>query len=302
MPKLSRLSLLLTLTLLTGCITNDDYSKAVTEFQHSSARLTSEYRSLILAANLTEQNAFIDEQVFEAQAVDPATIQAHALLTEDEIALRTSAIKALADYTSALATLASGKPTAQIQADAAKASTSLKTLTIHTSAAIAKASPDSKTPDYSGPVSTAATAIGDILSLIERHRGEAEVKESLRKNDPQLTALFDLLSRESTLLYERRKSALGQTGIIVFRNYAVARARTPSNSVELLQLSDRIKQYERDTTRIGASDPTLAIESFRDAHDKLVKVILAPKDQRKLSLAELIASVKSFAGEVAAFA
>lgn len=300
--KVPSLAMLLLVTLLTGCPLTDDYGKAVDEFQHSSTELTSAYRALIDRANLVEEDQFIDLQVFEAQPFDPASIQAHALLTPDEIALRTAAIQALADYTCALASLAEGKPAAQLQADAAKASTSLGKLTTTSANAIVKPTSGSKTPDYAGPVSTAATAIGDVLAFIEKRRGEAEVKDSIRKNDPQLTALFHLLADESTSLYARRKTALGQTGVIAFRNYDVARRRTPPNSAELLQLSDRIKQYQGEATLLGASDPALAIKCFQDSHDKLIALILAPRDQRKQSFAELIASLRAFATEVASLA
>ncbi len=289
---------LLSTTLLTGCISNDDYSKVVNEFQESSNTLTAAYQSLLTHANLIEQNQFIDEQVFEAKPIDPASIKAHAILTDDEIKLRVSAIKALTDYTCALATLAAGKSAAQIETDAAKASTSLGKLSTDAATAIVKPAAGSTAPDYSTPVSAAVTAIGDVIGLIEKHRGENEVKESLRKNDPQVTALFAMLSDESTSLFERQKTALGQTGAIVFRNYAVARGQTPPKTAELLQFSDRIKQYQSETTLIADSDPSHAIRSFQDSHDKLVKAILAPKDKKKQSLAELIASVRSFAAEV----
>ena len=151
-------------------------------------------------------------------------------------------------------------------------------------------------------MSSAATGIGDFLAFIEKRRGEAEVKESLRKNDPQVAALFKLLADESTSLYGRRKEALGQSGIIAFRTYSVARAGRPANPTELLQLSDRIKQYQHDTALLPADDPAPAIHSFQDAHDKLVAAVLAPKDKKKQSLAELIASVKTFASQVATLA
>ncbi len=298
-PTPSRLALLLAATLLTGCPANDDYGEVVDQFQHSSDDLARSYRALIETANLVEEDQFIDEQVFEAKPVDPATIQAHDLLTPGEIKLRIAAIQALADYTSALATLASGKPSAQIQADSAKASTSLKSLTTQATAAILNPPSGSTAPNYAGPVSSAATGIGDFLAFIEKRHGEAEVKESLRKNDPQVAALFNLLADESTSLYARRKEALGQSGVIAFRTYSVARGGRPANPTELLQLSARIKQYQRDTTLIAADDPAPAINAFKDAHDKLVAAVLAPKDKKKQSLAELIASVKTFASQVA---
>ena len=293
MPKPLRLALLLCLTLLTGCISNDDYSKAVASFHDSSAKLTSGFQDLLTSANLAEENAFIDAQVFEAGPIDPASIASHDLLTPDQIKLRLAAIKALTDYTEALATLASGKPAAAITADTDKASDSLKSLTADVTAAAS-----STTTDYATPISAAVSAIGDVISLIERHRGENDVRESLRKNDPALAALFNLLSKESASLFARRQATLSNSGNLLFHDYAVAAAHVPPNSAELLQLSDRIKQYQQNQTLIAASDPTKAVADFQASHDKLVATILAPKDQKQKSLAELIRALKSFASDV----
>src|ERR1700677_2697358 len=136
----------MTLVLLSGCISDDDYVKAVTQFEQSSNTLIQAYQALLTNANITEENHFIDSQVFEAKAIDPASIRDQDLLTADEIKLRTSAIKALADYTTALATSAAGKQADQIQTDTTKASSSLKTLSSDATTALAHPTKGSKTP------------------------------------------------------------------------------------------------------------------------------------------------------------
>lgn len=287
-----------TLAPLSGCVSDDDYVKTVTQFQQSSDTLTRTYLSFLANANLVEENHFIDSQIFEAQPIDPAAIQSKDLLTPDEIKLRISAIRALADYTTALSTLAAGRPAAQIQTDADQASASLKTLTSDCTTALAHPTAGQTTPDYSGPVSTAASVIGEVIALIEKHRGQQEIKDSLRKNDPQLKALFDLISKESNILYARQTSTLSATGVILFQDYNTARQATPINSVTLMSLSDRIKQYRRDSALIGDADPTPAIAAFEKSHDALIDTILAPKEKRKESLSQLIAAVRAFANEV----
>jgi hypothetical protein len=292
------LCLFIALVPLSGCISDGDYDKAVTQFERSSNTLIQAYQSLLTNANITEENHFIDSQVFEAKAIDPSSIQNQDLLTPDEIKLRTNAIKALANYTTALATLAAGKPAAQIQTDTSKASSSLATLSTDATAALAHPTKGSKTPDYSAPISSAVSAMGEVITLIEKHHGETEVKESLRKNDPQLKALFDLISKESTDLYERRKSTLGATGVMLFHDYDTERKASPINPALLMELSDRIKQYQKDSTLIGDANPADAISAFQKSHDALVDAILAPKEKKKESLAQLIAAVKAFASEV----
>lgn len=286
------------LTLLSGCVSDEDYAKAITQFTESANTLTQAFQTLASNANVVEENHYIDDQAFAGQALNAAQIHARDLLTPAELNLRAAAIKALADYTAALGTLAAGKPAAQVEADAKTASSSLKTLTEDATKALANPTPHSKTPNYSGPVSSAVSAAGEIISLIERHRGLAEVRESVQKNDSQLTALFALLSSEASELYSRQESAIGDTGDILFRDYNTASTRSPVNPVELLQLTDRIKAYEKASAKIVTADPTKAIDGFKNAHDALVKAILAPKNSKKENVSDVISSVKQFASEV----
>jgi hypothetical protein len=287
-----------TLVPLSGCVSDDDYSKTLAEFQQASDTLTTVFQSLMVNANINEENHFIDTQAASAEKIDLAAIRSKDLFTPDQIKLRISAIKAIADYTAALATLASGKPADQIQADAAIASSSLKVLSADATAALTHSPPGAQSPDYSTPVQAAASAIGEVITLIEKHRSEAEIKESLRKNDPQLKALFDLMSKESTDLYSRQKSIFGATGDMIFFDYATARRATPPDRATLQALADRLKQYQRDSSVISSYGPAQAIEGFQKSHDAMVEVILAPKEKKKESLAQLIAAVKAFAGEV----
>jgi hypothetical protein len=284
------------LTLLSGCFSDEDYSKAISQFTQSANTLTQAFQTLVQNANVVEENHYIDDQAFAGKALNPAEIRGQDILTPDELNLRTAAIKALADYTTALGTLAAGKSAAQVETDAKTASSSLKSLTQDATKALAKPTPKSRTPDYSGPISSAASAAGEIISLIEEHRGLAEVRNSLQKNDQQLTALFALLSSEASELYSRQESALGDTGDILFRDYNTASIKSPANPVELLQLTDRIKDYEKASA--AKVDPTKAIDGFKNVHDTLVKAILAPKTNKKENLGDVISSVKQFASEV----
>ncbi len=282
---------------LSGCVP-EGYAATVTEFEESSDRLTGVFHSLLVNANITEENHFIDSQVFAAQPIDPVSIQGSDILTPNEIKLRISAIRALADYTTALATLASGQPAAQIQIDANNASASLQTLSADAASALAHPTEGSTTPNFSGAIGSAVSAIGEVIALVEKRRGEREIRESLRKNDPQLRALFELMSKESRELYARQRLTLRATGVILFHDYDVARRAQSANSAVLMELSDRIKRYRRDTALIDEADPSRAIQAFQRSHDALVEVILAPKEKKKESLAQLIGAVKAFASEV----
>jgi hypothetical protein len=283
---------------LSGCVVDEDYSKAVAQFQQSSATLTQAFQGFLTNANLVEENHYIDTQTFEAGKIAEPEMKKVDVLTADEIKLRTSAIKALADYTTALATLATGKPASTVEANAKTASASMKTLADDAQTAAAAPAVPSKTPTYGGPVSAAVAAAGDVLELLEKHKEAKEVRASVAKNDPQLTALFDRVGSESKDLYSRQKTTLDGTGIFLFADYNKLIGKPPVDAAELLQLSDRIKQYEKDSAALSASDPTQAIAGFQKAHDALVKAVLATGPEKKMTAADAVASVKAFAAEV----
>lgn len=289
---------LVILLLLTGCVPDQDYTPVVRQFQQSSDTLARSFHTLLINANLVEYEHYIDTQTFDRAQLAPAEIDSRAVITPEELKLRSDAILALAQYTSALATLAQGKEEGQIVADATTASTSFSTLATDAQTAAAAKHLIPSTADYAGPISSAASAAGIILGLIERHRTHEEIRQSIEKNDPALTTLFDMIGTESQAIYERQKSTQRAQGILLFADYNREITQPNPDKDYLLQLSERIKQFRRDESLVVQCDPTAAIAAFKKAHDALVAVILAPKDARPRTLAELVTSVKSFATEV----
>lgn len=289
---------LVILLLLTGCVPDQDYTPVVRQFQQSSDTLARSFHTLLINANLVEYEHYIDTQTFDRAQLAPAEIDSRAVITPEELKLRSDAILALAQYTSALATLAQGKEEGQIVADATTASTSFSTLATDAQTAAAAKHLIPSTADYAGPISSAASAAGIILGLIERHRTHEEIRQSIEKNDPALTTLFDMIGTESQAIYERQKSTQRAQGILLFADYNREITQPNPDKDYLLQLSERIKQFRRDESLVVQCDPTAAIAAFKKAHDALVAVILAPKDTRPRTLAELVTSVKSFATEV----
>jgi hypothetical protein len=286
------------LALLSGCSSDQDYAPVVLQFQQSSAALAQSFRTLLANANTVEYEHYIDSQTFDHGQLSPAQIDSRTVITDDELKLRSDAVLALANYTTALGTLAQGKEEAQIVADANAAGDSFSTLATDGQAAAASHHLISSTADYAGPVSAAAGAAGEVLGLIERHRTHEEIRKSIEKNDPALTALFDLLARESKAIYERQKSTQSAQGVLLFADYNREITQPAPDKDYLLQLSDRIKQFRRNQALAVSSDPSPAIAAFKKSHDALVALILAPKTGRPQSLAELVTSVRSFAAEV----
>jgi hypothetical protein len=282
---------------LTGCVSDDEVDKTTTAFVQASNTLTTAYQTLLLNANSVSENHYIDRQTSKGLEINGAGIEQSAILTDAEIKLRTDAIKALTDYTTALATLASNKPAAQIQTDAASASTSLKTLTTDATTAFDTPAKGAKAPDFAGPISMAVTAIGDVLKLIETHASASDIRKSIKANDPSITPLYKVIEKESADFFSLQETALGETGNTLLSDYDTAR-KAKSNQVDLLQLSDRIKQYEKDAAAFPATNPTKAIGDFEKSHAALVELITAPPDKKQSALAELKAQVKSFAAEI----
>jgi hypothetical protein len=289
---------LLTLFLLVGCVPDQDYTPVITQFQQSATTLAQAFETLLANANLVEYEHYIDTQAFDHARLTPTGIDTSAIITPEELKLRSDAILALAQYTTALATLAQGKHEAQIVEDADAASTSFSTLASDAQTAAAGHHLIPATADYAGPISAAAAAAGIILGLIERHRTHEEIRRSIEKNDPALSALFSLLGSESQAIYERQKSTQSAQGVLLFTSYNREIAQPTPDKEYLLQLSDRIKQFRRNQALVAQSNPAPAIATFKKSHDALIAVILAPKDAKPQSLAALIASVRSFAAEV----
>lgn len=289
---------LLVLLFLMGCVPDQDYTPVVNQFQHSADTLSLAFQTLLTNANLVEYDHYIDSQAFEHAPLIQAEIDSRAVITPAELKLRSDAIRALTQYTSALATLAQGKQEGKIVQDATTASTSFSTLATDAQTAAAAHQLIPTTANYAGPISSAASAAGIILGLIERHRTHEEIRQSIEKNDPALADLFNLLGTESQDIYQRQKSTQSAEGVLLFTAYTREIALAAPDKDYLLQLSDRIKQFRRNQALVDQANPTAAIAAFKRSHDALVAVILAPKDAKPRTLAELVTSVKSFAAEV----
>jgi hypothetical protein len=284
---------------ISGCVADDEVDKATTQFVQAATTLTQDYQTLLTNANLVEAHNYIVNQTFAAAPIDDPGIKSSAVLNAGEIKARGDAIKALTDYTTTLATLAAGKSGDQIQADAATASSSLKSFTTDLTALVVTPPKGAKAPDFATPAATAATAIGDVLDVIEKHRSASAIRASIKNNDAKITPLYEAIVKESTFYFQRQTSQLGLVEITILQRYNTAITAKSIDQVQLLQLSDHLEQYEKDFAALPTSDPTAAIKGFESAHAALVKLVTAakPEDKKNL-LAELIAQIKSFAAEV----
>jgi hypothetical protein len=297
--RLFFVSVLAALLAVSGCVADDEVDKATNQFVQAATTLTHDYQSLLTNANAVEANNYIVNQTFAAAPINDPGLRGSAVLSADEIKCRGDAIKALSDYTAALATLAAGKPEDQIQADAVTASTSVKSLTSGLTTLVVTPPKGAKAPDFGTPAAAAATAIGDVLKVIENHRSASEIRASIKENDAKIAPLYKALEDESTFYFERQRSQMHLVEITLLHTYNVAIAAKPVDQAQLLQLSDHLEQYEKDSAALETSDPTVSIKRFESAHAALVNLVTAAKpEEKKKFLAELIAQIKSFAAEV----
>jgi hypothetical protein len=292
---------------VSGCVYDDEVDKATTQFVQASTTLTQAYQALLTNANSIEAEDYINNETFAAMLKQPLPtaqitgpdIANSAILTPAEIKLRVDAMKALTDYTTALATLAAGKPGEQIQADAATASSSVKTFTTDLTPFITDPPKGTKAPDFASPASVAVTAIGDVLKVIENHQSAAQIRESIETNDAKIMPLYKTMEAEASGFFQRVTTDTNTFYLGVLGSYNNALVAEPVNQVLVLQLSNELQQSEKNLTALSASDPTSAINGFESSHEALVNLITATTTQdKKKFLAELIAQVKSFVSEV----
>jgi hypothetical protein len=297
---------------LSGCVADDEVDKATAQFTQNSTLLTHAYQTFMTNANTVEANSYMDNQVFyfdpKATAVDklpfhPAGIndsgiRQSELLTTQEIALRTTLIKALSDYTSALATLAANKPATKVQTDFATVNKDLKTLTTSATTAFDAPAKGAKAPNFADPVSYAVTGIAAVVAVIQNHEDAAAIRASIKQNDAKIAPLFAELELETTGFFDRSTTAVHGTHIMLLSAYETARTAPSVNQADLLQITDALKQNAKDEATGAASDPTKAIKAFEDAHAELVKLVTDPQVDKKAALDRLIAEMKSFDAEV----
>lgn len=285
---------------LGGCVPQARYTETIVEYDRASHQLGRAAEMLFLHANAVEAESYIDTQSFERQPLSRSAINAHAILSDEGLRFRRNGIAALSAYTLALAAVAAGKTDDKVVGDAAKAGIGLASLTEDLQAAIAKDQLNAKTTEFSGVVSAAASAAGDLIQLIEKRHNRAELQASLRKNDPAMKALFEMIGADAERLYKRQQLEVQNRGDTMFGSYATAIQQTPPDGAYVLELSGGIKRYRRDMDLLALSNPAPAFAAWKGAHDDLVTVLLengGPAVQRG-TFKQIVAEVEAFAGEV----
>jgi hypothetical protein len=85
------------------------------------------------------------------------------------------------------------------------------------------------------------------------------------------------LEKESTFYFQRQTSQMRLVEITLLHTYNVAITAKTVDQTQLIQLSDHLEQYEKDSAALGTSNPTAAIKGFEGAHAALVNLVTAAK-------------------------
>jgi len=282
------------ITLLAVSCGPEEYQAPVKKFKDASQVVIDATRSFLAHENVVEEEAFIDQRVFERQPMDPEVIAKVDVISPEEIRLRTAALDALAKYTTNLGQLAAGKFTADTGHDTKAQSDSLK-----------KVSDDARTiPEprgrmldnqkFSGVASAAAGVIAAVAQLMIEKKARHELEQAVVENDAAIQQLIQLISDDCTLAYERQKATLSATGVQLYSTYKLELEKKDKDSLLLLVLADRIKVFRGKQAILVAADPSSAILGMKKAHSALVACVQSNKTPR--SLAELVKSIQEFSG------
>ena len=277
---------------ISGCVSSDQAATATANFDHATRQLARSVSLLLKDANTTETEHYIDAQAFEHAPLATSAIDSHQILTPAELKLREDALEALGRYTVSLATLASGKPQADLAKSADAASSSLQSLGTD----MAKVSAPSNA-NAAGIIQAAVSASEQVLLLIERRKSRDEIRSSLRSSEPAINALLALLQQESTDLYARQRSTADAELTLAMTEYNRAATEAAPDQI-LFDPAARIKRARERQSRLLLSDPAPAFTAFTKAHNALIAALIAPSSaDRNRLLNDLPGQVESFAGQ-----
>jgi hypothetical protein len=269
----------------------EEYQKPIQQFQDASNSVISTTRAFLNNMNVIEQNAKLDNVVFQKEKLDLSDLEKIEIISPEEIRIRTQALDALTQYTSNLAELAQGKAGAAVGDNTTKLSSSLKGL-----AEDAKKLPAAKgtffdNAKFSGIVSGAASAIGAVAQLIVEHKARREIETSIEANDAAVTLLIQQISDDAAGAYLRQKSQLGAYGDQLSKDYQVALNGSP-DPILLLSFAKTLKSYRTQSAQLTQANPGPAIEKMKKAHESLVAYVKSSKNPK--TLAELVTAVQEF--------
>ena len=282
--------LLLNLLIQAGC-GPEDYQTPIQGFEAASATVITAMQKFLVNENLIEQNTTLDDLVFEHKPLNLPEIDKIEIISPEEIAVRTDALNALAQYTANLAVLAQGKPSAAVGDNTKQLSSSLKALAEDVQKLPATKTTFLHNAQFGGLVSNAANAVGAVAQLIVERKARRQLEQSIIQNDPAVTALIDQISIDAQGAYLRQENQMGAYGTQLSKDYDTERKGNADPAL-LLTLATAIKNYRAAKSQLAGANPAPAITKMKKAHEALVAYVKSSKSPRSLS--QLVKAVREF--------
>lgn len=254
---------------LNSCGTSD-YKKPTQQFQDASAVVITAAGEMLNHVNVVEQNAEIDQAVFEQRPIDINEIRKLQIVAPKEIDIRIRALDRLNSYVTDLASLASGKPISNISTQTEDLSQALSTLAQDASVLPISKSSFIKNAQFGNALQSASNTFGNLAKLLAQHRARSELEKSIGQTRQTIDSLLALLKQELQGAYERQQSTLGKQEIYFTNMYKDEQRSAHPDPVKLLLLGDRIKTNLHQEATLAAADPGPSLTAMRDAHDALI--------------------------------
>jgi len=263
------------------------------QFQQASAVVITSAGDFFSKMNEVDRDGALITLAYEGKAIDIEEIRSRKIISDEELKVRTDTLKALSQYTTDLANLASG---ASFKTFGQNLQSLNKNLTqIGTDAGklpgVSKAS-FLQNKEFPGLISLAVSAVGAIAALIEGKKAQNEIRQKISDNDKDLTNLINHVGTEMGLAFQRQKEAAS------LRVSRLTRAYNDSLDGKNLALSVLLpREVEASNEQYVAltkpdADPSKAVTAMQKAHEAMVQYVKS--GNKGTDLDSLLAAVASF--------
>jgi hypothetical protein len=287
-----------------------DYQKPITEFNDAAARVITVATDFYTNYNFLETRNTLSQTAVQGGEVKLKatpdhlmTVDVPAVIDQGSIDVRLKALTVLSQYIANLAELASGKAgdavgheTDGLSKTLSGAVTDAQKLADVVDSNNGSIISNSKFASLAGPV---ASAIGAVAQLIVSHKSRQAIEQSVEKNQGDVDALMDLLSREMAVIYERQKSSMRLRQTEAVQVYTDARKQDRGLAARLAAI-DQIVAAERETELLRAADPQPAVDKMKATFDALVTY--AKSNKNPTTVAGLFAALQDFVTETESLA
>lgn len=279
----------------TGCVAPATFIDPVTNFQKASTIVITSARTEYTGANTVERNAVIDAYAAKrARILDRENLgDSSIIIRSDDLQARLTALEALTKHGELLLALAGSDAAAEAKKSTIQLGDSLIRLN--------KALDDTPNGDFKIRVTAYSGAAAEIVDAVVQQKISLALQKAIIASDSAVSALIAQMRTDMFLLYERRRSILGdKRKQEVDRFNAEVTAQNPSPEridKAATSLKSATSAYADLPLLLGAGE---GLDSMADAHQHLVayaKSARSPQD-----FASMVNAVDAFTARASAIA